>query len=99
MNLCPNKWLRSSRLPITFDLVFFVFNNGNLSKNSVTWGLGRVSKVENTKVSILSSVKVNGCEEIFVRSVRDISIVYSVGEMLINTVGHFDDCINAKKEM
>ena len=27
-----------------------------------------------------------------VRSLRDISIVYSVGEMLSNTVEHFDEC-------
>ena len=59
-NLCPNKWLRSSRLPITFDFVLFVFNDGNLSKDSVTRKLGRVSTVENTKVSILASIKTNG---------------------------------------
>ena len=74
-----------------------MFNDGNLSKDSITWRLWRVSKVENMKVSILASVKVNGSEQIFVRSFRGISIVYSVGEMLINTVGHFDECVNAEK--
>ena len=59
-SLCPNKWLRSSRLPITFDFVLFVFNDGNLSKDSVTRKLGRVSTVENTKVSILGSINTNG---------------------------------------
>ena len=98
VNLCPNKWLRSSRLPITSNLVLFVFNDGNLSKDSVTWKLGRVSKVENTEVSILTSGKSKGSEQIFIRSVRDVSIVYLVGEMLINTVGHFDDCVNVDKE-
>ena len=41
-------------------LVLFVFNDGNLSKGSVTWRLERVSKVGNMKVSILASVKTNG---------------------------------------
>ena len=49
INLCPSKWLRSKRLPVTSDLVLFVFNDGNLSKDSVSWKLGRVSKVENMK--------------------------------------------------
>ena len=75
-----------------------MFNDGNLSKDSVTWRLGRVLKVENTKVSILTSVKSSGYKQIFVQSVRDVSIVYSEGEMLINTVGHFDEFVAAKKE-
>ena len=98
LNLCPNKWLRSSRLPIMSDLVLFVLNDGNLSKDSVTWKLGRVLKVENTKVSILTSGKTKGSEQTFTRSVRDVSIVYSEGEMLINTVDHFDECIRDDKE-
>jgi hypothetical protein len=98
LNLCPNKWLRSSRLPIMSDLVLFVLNDGNLSKDSVTWKLGRVLKVENTKVSILTSGKTKGSEQTFTRSVRDVSIVYSEGEMLINTVGHFDECIRDDEE-
>ena len=50
LNLCPNKWLRSSRLPTMFDLVLFLFYDGNLSKDSVTWRPRRVLEVENTKV-------------------------------------------------
>ena len=73
------KWLRSSRLPITSDLVLFVYNDGNLCKDSVTWKLGRVLKVENTKVSILTSSQTKGSEQIFKRSVSDVSIVYLVG--------------------
>ena len=86
LNLCHNKWLRSSRLPVMSDLVLFVLNDGNLSKDSVTWKLGRVLKVE------------KGSEQTFMRSVRDVSIVYSEGEMLINTVGHFVECVRDDKE-
>ena len=85
-------------MPTTSDLVLFVFNDGNLSKDSVTGRLGRVSKVENTKVSILASIKTNGSEQTFVRSVRDVSIVYLVGEMLLNTLDHFDECVDDEKE-
>ena len=55
LNLCPN----SSRLPIINDIVLFVFNDGNLSKEFVTWRLGWVSKVENTRGSISHSIKSN----------------------------------------
>jgi len=60
--------------------------------------VGEGLKVENTKVSILTSGKAKGSEQTFTRSVRDVSIVYSEGEMLINTVGHFDECIRDDKE-
>ena len=80
------------------DLILFVFNDGNLRKDSKSWKLGRVSKVENMKVSILTFRKTRGSEQIFLRSVREVSIVYSVGKMLINTVGHFDGCFKDDKE-
>ena len=92
MNLRPNKWLKSSRLPVTNDIVVFVFNDSNYAKESVVWRLGRVAKVEKTKVSIVCSTKANSTEHTLTRSVRDISIVYSVGELMVNTVDHFDEC-------
>jgi len=92
LNLRPNKWLRSSRSPIINDIVLFVFNDGNLTKESTTWKLGKVSKLENNRVSITYFTKSNGKEQVLVRSIRDISIVYSVGEMMINTLDHFNDC-------
>ena len=58
------------------DLVLFVFNDVNLSKDSISWKLGRVSKIENMKVSILTFRKTRGSEQIFIKSVRDVSIVY-----------------------
>ena len=70
INLCLSQWLRSSRLPITFDWVLFVFNDGNLNKDSIIWMSGRVSKVENTNVPILTSSKANGLEQMFIRCVR-----------------------------
>ena len=45
LNLCPNKWLRSSRLLISSHIILFVYNDGNLGKDSVTWKLGKILKV------------------------------------------------------
>ena len=101
LNLRPNKWLKSSRLPKVNDLVIFVYNDSNYTKESTTWKLGRIVDVLGTKVSLKYSVKTNGVEQTLVRSMRDISIVYSVGEMLINTRDHHDECSklsNAQEE-
>ena len=92
LNLRPNKWLKSSRLPNINDLAIFLFNDSNHAKESVNWKLGRIVKVSGTKVSLRYSVRANGVEQTLVRSLRDISIVYSVGEFLINTRDHFDEC-------
>lgn len=88
LNLCPNKWQRSSRLLITSDSVFFVLTDGNLNKDQITWCSGKVLEVINAKVSILAATKDNGSEQIFIWSIRDVSLVNSVREMLVNTVDH-----------
>ena len=36
----------------------------------------------------------NQMKQTLVRSIRDVSIVYSVGEMMINTLDHFNECAN-----
>ena len=55
--------------------------------------MGRVSNVDKTNISIRYSVKTKRIEQTLVRSVRDISIVYFVGEMLINTIDHFNEFV------
>lgn len=87
-----NKWLKSSRLPVINDVVLFVFNESNFAKESISWKLGKVVNVQGTKVSLRYSMKAKGVEQFSVRIVRDISNVYSLGEMLINTVDHFNEC-------
>ena len=59
MNLHPKKWLKSSQLPIVNDIVLFIFNDSNYAKESIVWKLGRVSRVETTKMSALYSMKEN----------------------------------------
>jgi len=84
--------LKSSRLPKVNDLVIFVFNDSNHTKGSINWKLGKVVGVKGNKVSLKYSIKATGVEQTLERSLRDISIVYSVGEFLINTLDHFDEC-------
>ena len=50
-------------------------------------------RLKNARISIVYSVKSNGVEQTLVRSIRDVSILYSVGEMMINTVDHFYVCV------
>ena len=92
LNIHPNKWLKSGRLPVSGDIVLFVINDGNCAKESICWKLGKVVDVTGTKVTLKYSIKAK-TEQTVVRSVRDISIVYSVGEMLSNTVEHFKECV------
>ena len=96
LNLRPNKWLKSGRLPVSGDIVLFVFNDGNCAKESICWKLGKVVDVTGTKVTLKYSIRAK-TEQILVRSVRDISIVYSVGEMLSNTVDHFNECVKSSQ--
>ena len=97
LNLRPNKWLKSSRLPVVSDIVIFVFNDGSYTKESTCWRLGKVVGVQGSKVTLSYSTKSRGSEQTLVRSLRDISIVFSVGEMCINTQDHFNECAKISK--
>jgi len=68
--------------------VCFVFNDSSCSKESVYWKLGRVTGVSGSKVTLKYSLKAKGNEQTVVRSVRDVSVVYAVGEFLSNTSNH-----------
>ena len=59
--------------------------DSNYAKESTSWKSGKISMVEKTQVSVKYCGNSNGVEQSFVRSLRDISIVYFVGEMSINT--------------
>ena len=92
LDLRPNKWLKSSRSPVKDDIVLFIYNDSGCSKNEITWKLGKVIAVTRRKVSIAYSNKGSNAKCTMVRSVRDISIIYSVGELMINTQAHFKAC-------
>ncbi len=98
LDLRPNKWLKSGRLPTIDDIVLFVYNDSGYTKDEITWKLGRVTSVSKRKVSIAYSNKGSKTKLEVERSMRDISIFYSVGELAVNTQAHFKDCINLNHE-
>ena len=80
LNLRPTKWLRSDQTPVINDIVCLVFNDSSCSKESIYWKIGRVKGINGSKVTLKYSLKAKGNEQTVVRSVRDISIVYAMGE-------------------
>ena len=45
LNFHPNKWLKSSQLPKVNDVVIFVFNDSNYTKDSICWRMAKVVEV------------------------------------------------------
>jgi len=74
-----------------------VFNDSSCSKEAIYWKLGKVVNIKGSKVTLSYALKPKGGEQTVVRSVRDISIVYSVGEFSINTREHFNECTRTTK--
>jgi len=97
LNLKPDKWLVTSRMPVINDVVLFVFNDSSCSKEAIYWKLGKVIDIKGSKITLSYALKSKGGEQTVVRSVRDISIVYSVGEFSINTREHFRECTRTIK--
>ena len=92
--LRPDKWNSNGRQPVIDDIVLFVFTDGNQSKHSIVWKLGRVVACKDRKVEISYISKItktgNVTRSKLSRSVRDVSIIFSVGELFINTNDHYE---------
>ena len=90
----PDKWSSNSRLPIENDIVLFVFTDANYAKEKTNWRLARVLSCKNGKVelSYVSKMSKTGISKMgkLTRSVRDVSIVFSIGELFINTTEHHE---------
>ena len=93
LDLRPNKWLKNSRLPIIDDIVLFVFNDSEYGKEGMDWRLGKITAVKGTQVTVTYSVRSSKARvppmHTVLRSARDISILYSTGDLLVNTREHF----------
>ena len=89
----PNKWLKNSMLPVIDDIVLFVFNDSEYGKGGMDWRLGKITALNQTYMSVSyllggSRAKVPPIHTVQ-RSTRDISILYSTGDLLVNTNEHF----------
>ena len=85
--------MNSSGTPVVNSIVLFTLLDGLYSKETIIWKLGKVIEVENrrVKISYVSRIPKIGnaiMSEVF-RNFREVSIVYSVDEVLINTTEHF----------
>ena len=93
LNLKPLKWDKSSRLPIKDDIVLFTWTDSGYSKDHRTWKLGRVIESTDRKVTISYAGKndrlVDTDLKTLERNPRDVSIIFSVDDFLINTSEHF----------
>ena len=95
----PDKWSSNSRLPLENDIILFVFTDANYAKEKVNWKLGKVLSCKDGKVEILyvSKISKTGNSKMgrLTRSVRDVSIVFSIGELFINTTDHHEGLFHA----
>ena len=97
--LRPNKWNTNSRLPKIDDVVLFTLNDSGYDKASIVWKLGKISQCQDRKVEITFVNKVsksgNVSKSKLFRSVRDVSIIFSVDELFINTNQHHESLFHA----
>ena len=96
--LRPNKWNVNSRFPLLEDIVLFTYTDGNYSKESITWKLGRVVEVSKRKVKITFLSKTSKAGKFIMHQVdrnpRDISIIFLTGDFAINSQDHHNHVIN-----
>ena len=82
----------NNRMPIENYIVLFVFTDANYSKDKINWKLAKVLSCSDGKVelSYVSKISKTGISKMgkLSRSVRDVSIVFLVGELFINTSEH-----------
>ena len=90
--LKPDKWNTNGRLPVIDDVVLFSFNDSGYEKSNLEWKLGLVSKCLERKIEITFVSKIsktgNVTKSKLVRSIRDMSIIFSVEKLFINTNQH-----------
>ena len=96
--LKPNKFLSSSAPPTVNSIVLFTLLDGLYSKQETCWKLGKVLEVEERRVRISYVTRIPKIgnpimAEVF-RNFRDVSVIYSVNDILINTTEHF---VNANR--
>ena len=90
----PDKWDITGVQAKEEDVVMFIFTDSGYSKENITWKLGRVIKALPRKVTIeyVSRISIQGKSTLaqVSRNPRDISILFSVDQLFINTNDHFN---------
>ena len=93
LDLSPNKGLKNSRLPVLDDIVLFMFNDLEYGKGGMDWRFGKITGVKGSQISVTYSVRGATAKvppmHTVQRSTRDVSILYSAGDLMVNTREHF----------
>lgn len=98
----PPKWLSSS-IPQLNAIVLFVVSDGQKAKSSVLWRLGRISSIEASKRRVTitypdqSSAKSKPKMLTVVRSIRDVSVIFDVNDLGLNTNQHWKSLSDISK--
>ena len=94
----PSKWLTSGPQPVVGDVVLFIFTDGGYTKSAIDWKLGRVISLGKTQVEISYTNPNPGKDTLtkftLWRNHRAISIIYSVGDLELNTTDHFKNVVS-----
>ena len=94
--LKPAKWEKTGKLPVLGDIVVFTFNDSGYSKSSIVWKIGKVVKVvtpDEVTISYASRVQKKAPPTMLTvaRNPRDISVLFSVDDLFVNTRDHHND--------
>ena len=93
LTMKPDKWNVTSKMPQEGDVVLFVQNDSGYTKASKTWKLGKIVEVIKSRVKILSFTKnarrAKAKGSVFERNVREVSILFSLDELYVNSRGYF----------
>jgi hypothetical protein len=96
----PNKWHTNSQMPKHDDIVIFVQSDAGYRKKDLVWKLGRIVEVNKSRVKILSFTKSSKRAKVqsstFERNVREVSILFSLNELYVNSREYFQDIIQKK---
>ena len=72
-----------------------MFNDSEYGKLGMDWRLGNITDVKATQVSVMNSVRGAKAKvppmHTVQRSAREVSILYSAGDLMVNTREHFHE--------
>ena len=84
------------------DIVLFVFLDSEYRKGGSGWRLGKVTAVKGSQFSVSYLVRGTKAKVPPLHTVscsaRDVSILYSAGDLLVNTREHFSFLKDERKE-
>jgi len=91
--LRPDKWaVTDQRLPVVDDVVLFLMSDSGQGKAKLSWKLGVVMELSGASIWVECVVLApdgKPTRRRFVRSVRDVAVLYGPDDAWVNTSSHF----------